>query len=161
VHYPAIEYITDPDEILKSLSKYHKSQIISKDHLESARFVIDVRTAKSTDQTFGLSAQKWESVKRMLSEASSRSEFCDIFKMACFLRPFYIGKANDLRIRLCDHFERRNSSLLSDLDGLQVPREAIWIGTKAVDESLELRDVPVLEEIMQRICNPPLVKRFG
>lgn len=77
--------------------------------------------------------------------------------------PLYIGKAEDLRARLTDHFERRSSHVLKDIDNSKIPYSDIYI-SYFLDPSESSADQPIttaLEEIIQRITNPPFTNRYG
>lgn len=77
--------------------------------------------------------------------------------------PLYIGKAANLQLRLEQHFDYK-TNLLNDINKSGIQLKDVYISF-IVDEdakSEEDEDLSVcIEEILQRITNPPLTKRYG
>ncbi|MDM0025735.1 GIY-YIG nuclease family protein [Variovorax saccharolyticus] len=81
--------------------------------------------------------------------------------IVCFASPLYVGKADNLRSRLEEHIGRK-SNLLSDIESQDISFEDIYVSfvidpISAPDSSITTG----LEEILQRLTNPPLTKRVG
>lgn len=77
--------------------------------------------------------------------------------------PVYIGKANNLQLRLDQHFNRK-TNVLQEIEDAGISLSDIYISfiideTNALEKNKELS--PCIEEILQRITNPPLTKRYG
>ena len=77
--------------------------------------------------------------------------------------PLYIGKADNLQARLCSHFEEESSSLLKSIRDSKIHFNDVFISF-ILDPVSEIYDDSIttaLEEIIQRMTNPPLTKRYG
>lgn len=75
--------------------------------------------------------------------------------------PIYIGKADNLKNRLVQHFEGK-TDFSQRLRKTSISVEDIYISyikdeISILDESI----TTTLEEILQRVTNPPLVSRYG
>jgi hypothetical protein len=77
--------------------------------------------------------------------------------------PLYIGKANNLQSRLSDHFDERSSTVLGSIRSAGIGFDDIYISfvEDSVSTSLPEQITTTLEELMQRVSNPPFTKRFG
>jgi hypothetical protein len=76
--------------------------------------------------------------------------------------PIYIGKADNLRSRLSDHFLGKGSTLLSMIDEKELSHDDVYVSY--LIDPISTSDVSIttfLEEIAQRLTNPPLTKRYG
>ncbi|KUJ82964.1 hypothetical protein AWR36_010500 [Microbulbifer flavimaris] len=75
--------------------------------------------------------------------------------------PVYIGKANNLQKRLLQHFEGK-TDFSGRLAKTSIPLEDIYISY--IKDEISLSDESItttMEEILQKITNPPLVSRYG
>ena len=77
--------------------------------------------------------------------------------------PLYVGKADNLRLRLSNHFDGQSSSLLASIKDAGINVEDVFISflTDPVSDVLPDQITTAIEEIVQRISNPPLTKRYG
>ncbi len=88
------------------------------------------------------------------------------YTMECLIAaspPLYIGKANCLRKRLEDHFKKRSSDVLDMIDEAGIARDDVYV-SYFLDpaQSSDGESVATgLEEILQRLTNPPFTKRYG
>lgn len=77
--------------------------------------------------------------------------------------PLYIGKADNLQARLDSHFQARGSRVLEMINSQKIPHDEIYISyfIDSISTSPDSSITTVLEEIAQRLTNPPFTKRIG
>jgi hypothetical protein len=107
---------------------------------------------------FGLSDSKEKELLDFLKDLNNRKKFYQLFKEICFARPFYIGKADDLRIRLNQHLKRR-SNILDTIDNHVIKHANIYIGYKIIESPKDLKLNVIFEEIFNRTVKPGLTKK--
>jgi len=106
---------------------------------------------------------KVQNFLEVIRESSEkRGELKDILEcMIASFPPLYIGKADNLKNRLSDHFNRK-TPVLSRIESSNVSLNDIYISFIADTVSdPEISITTMIEEILQRITNPPLTKRYG
>jgi len=75
--------------------------------------------------------------------------------------PIYIGKAENLRSRLSDHFDGK-SDVLSRIQDAGIPVDDIYISFIQDELTVEDKEITTsIEEILQRLTNPAHTKRYG
>jgi hypothetical protein len=73
--------------------------------------------------------------------------------------PIYIGKANNIRSRLINHFENK-TDLVNTIESAGIDKNHIYISY--IEDYFNDDDVTtVIEEIHQRLTNPAYTKRYG
>ncbi|MBK8394596.1 MAG: GIY-YIG nuclease family protein [Leptospiraceae bacterium] len=78
------------------------------------------------------------------------------------MRPFYIGKAKNIRKRLANHFSQVASSILTELDKQEISYHDIYIGYRQIERVSENEKLNgIFEEIAQRMLKPGLTIRPG
>lgn len=144
------------------LSNYSKKNLQFPEILKgNYKFIAEIREQKfdkNTTPLFGLSPLK---KNRLLNYFQTRSNiviFYEFFKEICFARPFYIGKANNLRSRLVSHFNG-NSDVLSELTNQRINDSDIWIGYKKIPLNNTDPMNVIFEEILSRNVKPGLTKK--
>lgn len=77
--------------------------------------------------------------------------------------PLYVGKADNIRSRLSDHFDEQSSSLLSSIKAAGIDLDDVFVSflSDPVSDAISDQLTTAFEEVVQRIANPPLTKRFG
>ncbi len=105
---------------------------------------------------FGLPDKKALELRQYLTKRGNVVEFAGVFQELCFGRPFYIGKANNLRSRLKQHFARSGSEILDSIDRNTIPYSDIWVGQKIVADSIAPNINNIFEEIFSRVFKPGL-----
>jgi hypothetical protein len=124
--------------------------------------IFELRNIDNTNTILGLSEFKSnELLKFIFNDDLCFSFFRDFFKEMCFSRPFYIGKAKNLRSRFVYHFERRNSKILDRLDEFEIPQTEVWISWKETPNLGDTEMAYIFEEIIQRKLKPGLVEKYG
>jgi hypothetical protein len=126
------------------------------------KFSVEIRERGLDSEILGLSNNKSTVLISHLKESRiNRESFLNYLKSIIFAKPFYIGKANNLRTRLQQHFEQRNSEILSHLKELDIKHTDVLIGYEVIESNLEDNINTIFEEIAQRILKPGLTKRPG
>lgn len=111
---------------------------------------------KDNSNIFGLSLSKSQELERYLNVPANLPSFSIFFKEICFVRPFYLGKANNLRSRLQDHFDSK-SNVMPEIVAKGVPENQIWVGYKKLNYTkTEARLNNIFEEIYSRRVKPGL-----
>lgn len=111
---------------------------------------------KDNANIFGLSLNKSKELERYLANRANLPAFSIFFKELCFVRPFYLGKADNLRVRLKSHFDGK-SQVLKEITAKAVPQNQIWVGYKKMTFSVtEPKLNNIFEEIYSRRIKPGL-----
>jgi hypothetical protein len=112
---------------------------------------------KNNNNVFGLSDKKSVELLNHLSDRNNIISFNEFFKDLCFARPFYVGKANDLRSRLKNHFSGK-SNVLPEINIRGINYQHILVGYKEIhlDQSLTPSLNTIFEEIYSRRMKPGL-----
>lgn len=126
------------------------------------KFSIEVRERALDCEILGLNSNKSKILIKYLNDSKiSRELFLIYLKRIIFSKPFYIGKANNLRNRLQQHFEQRNSDILNHLKEFNINHTDVLIRYEIIESNLEENINTIFEEIAQRILKPGLTKRPG
>ena len=113
---------------------------------------------KNNGNLFGLASKKSKVLKNYLQDSDNIKEFASFFKELCFARPFYIGKANDLKDRLKSHFNYQ-SGVLDQIDKAKINHSQIWVGYKLIEDKTNSGLNVIFEEIFSRTLKPGLTKK--
>lgn len=108
---------------------------------------------------FGLSPSKTIKLNNYLATASNRVLFHEFFKEVCFARPFYIGKANNLRTRLASQHFKGLTEVIPEIDGAGINYSDIWVGYKIIPDPNDEDINTIFEEILSRRIKPGLTKK--
>ena len=163
VYYPEFDpNLISNSDLIQLLETYSKKLLRHKEELKGTyKFIAEIKE-QGFRELFGLSPSKGALLKNFLSlNISNKGLFKTFFTELCFSRPFYIGKANNLRDRLSNkHFKRIDSTLLSDIDDEAIDYTDIWIGHKAIPILSTGNHLNVIfEEILSRTIKPGLTKK--
>tara|TARA_R110002072_G_scaffold211501_5_gene369091 strand:- start:849 stop:1481 length:633 start_codon:yes stop_codon:yes gene_type:complete len=152
-------------DVVERLQQYYPSQI---DFLMNSRVEITIERTpfgKPNEENFlGIkNRKKIENIKQLLDKNEKvRQVFAHTLEMLVSSSPpIYVGKADNLRNRLCDHFDNK-TELLGKIENADLPKDDIYI-SYILDELTE-EDCEVttsIEEILQRLTNPTYTKRYG
>ena len=145
------------------LQEYSKKNLQFPEILKGKyKFIAEIkeqRFDKNEAPILGLSQGK---KKKLLNHFNTRQNIIDFhifFKEICFARPFYIGKANNLRQRLVNgHFKSR-SEILPELLDQKINDSDIWIGYKLIPINIDSQLNTIFEEILSRNLKPGLTKK--
>ena len=111
---------------------------------------------KDNNNIFGLSNKSTLELESFLTVRANLPFFSDFFKEICFARPFYLGKANDLNVRLSNHIAGK-SNVMPSIAAKGISESDIWIGYKIIPNSnLTPKLNTIFEEIYTRKVKPGL-----
>jgi len=114
----------------------------------------------TNDTIFGLSKSKHLKLLTYLNDKNNLTFFSNFFREVCFSRPFYVGKANNLRSRFVNqHFKGVNSNILGEIRNSIIPFTDIWIGYKEILDPANDDINNIFEEIFSRKIKPGLTKK--
>lgn len=151
-------------KLLEKIEKYSKTNLnLPVNRNLSYKYSVEVKELMfKNDTIFGLSPEKKDILLDYLKKSSNNEEhFLKYFKKIAFKKPFYIGKATNLRLRLEQHFNKK-TEILNNLEELDIDFSEILIGYETlVQEEGVVGIDSVFEEITQRIIKPGLTKRVG
>jgi len=168
-YWPTLNNL-DEEEFLEYLSNWCEKIPIVTDEIWNSRLNVTIKkspfgTVFDNDYLFGLSKEhpKVKNLLNLLSKSeSNRLQFAHALEIILANSPpIYIGKADNLQRRLVNHFNR-DTSLLSMIEESGIDLKDIYIAfiEDAMSEG-ETSITTFIEEILQRIVNPPLTKRIG
>ena len=104
---------------------------------------------------FGLNTSKHNSLYTYFSIRANIINFKDFFQDFCFAKPFYIGKANNLRSRLSSNFNGK-TNVIPQINTKGIPYKDIWVGYKTVTGTVSKDMNVIFEEIYSRKVKPGL-----
>lgn len=158
----------DSESLIEALAEMQSRYPQQTENLFNSRIQIDIKKTpfglKNSNDILGVKNQnKIEMfLKAIKAEEDVRQVLVHVLEiLLSFSPPLYIGKADNLRNRLGDHFDNK-TPLLGQLDKSDIPHDEIFISY--VIDDLTMADTELttnFEEILQRITNPPFVKRYG
>lgn len=163
VFYPNLDpQFDDYQKYIEKLNIFTKIDIFLKEKYQKFKFTVEVYESgfPKNGNLFGLSNKKDDVFKTFLLEQKNRVNFELFFKLICFSRPFYIGKALNLRSRICQHINS-SSGIRHVLEDLEIESKYIWIGYQEMNITNEQDISNIIEEISQRILKPTLTVRPG
>lgn len=150
------------ENAIKILEDYSLGTLSFPECFSKFKYKVEVSELGFPDNNniLGLSDSKSKLLLEHLKSDESLKYFLKIFKETCFLKPFYIGKAKNLRNRLKQHFNGY-SEIIRQIDNSKISYNNIWVGYKIVEDNLNEEVSTIIEEIVQRIVKPGLTKRPG
>jgi len=164
VYHPTINDDISVDNLEKKLLEYTKVNLFFTETLTGPykfKAVISEQWYKDNGNIFGLSEIKKNRLLNYFRRDNNNIKvFLEFFERICFSRPFYVGKADNLRTRLVkQHFKGTSSSILGEIKNNNVSLTEIYIGFEEI-EDLENDEInEVFEEIFSRRTKPALTKR--
>jgi hypothetical protein len=163
VYYPEINAVTsDENQIKLLIDKYvSKSLLFSEEAKGLYKFhaIISEQSYPINGEMFGLSHAKSLKLYNYLKTPSNRIFFAEFFKELCFTRPFYVGKANNLRSRLATQHFKSLTEVVPEIDKLTISHTDIWVGYKLVPDPSSDDVNNIFEEIFSRRIKPGLTKK--
>jgi hypothetical protein len=126
------------------------------------KFRVEISERGFDNDVFGLGYKKSEILMQYLKTSKkNRIIFFEYLKNISFNKPFYIGKADNLRTRLRQHIDQRNSNILEYLIEMNIQFSDVLIGYEIIDTNFNESMNLIFEEVSQRITKPGLTKRPG
>lgn len=166
-YWPTFPSLT-ADGVLSVLRRWREKQPAFEDYAGNRRLGITILRAPlgfaGDGELLGLEESKSRELEQFIgtSDAAREALLVVLETIIASAPPLYIGKADCLRSRLQQHFAgRHQSQVLERIKRAQVPLEDVYISFIADPAPSEARMNLLLEEILQRLTNPPLVKRYA
>jgi hypothetical protein len=127
------------------------------------KFIAEIKEQKfdkHSSPLFGLSpSQRQKLINYLSSSRNNIRSFDEFFKEICFTRPFYVGKANNLRSRLSNYHFKSTTEVIPEITRQQIPETQIWVGYKLIPMNSNDEMNNVFEEIISRNIKPGLTKK--
>lgn len=163
VYWPEFDpYKIDIDRLEEKLIEFSGKKLQFEEELHGRfkyKSVIYEQRFENNGNPFGLSPSKRIKLINYLSDKNNLESFSIFFKEVCFARPFYIGKANNLRTRLVAGHFKRKTEVIPEIEKQKIPLSEIWIGYKLIPP-FENEDMnTIFEEILSRNIKPGLTKK--
>lgn len=164
VYFPDFDYVTaSPDSLKKLINEFMEKSLFFEEEIKgSYKFegIIKEQGFRKNGEIFGLSATKSLLLYDYFNDAANREFFYIFFKELCFARPFYVGKANNLRTRLAkQHFKGISSHIMSEIRKNAINGYDIWVGYKIIPDRGRSNINVIFEEIFSRVIKPGLTKK--
>ncbi len=157
------------DEFFKYIDELNENFPIYEETLENSRASIKVYKKafgiQKSGKIFGISEDNKKIkalIEQVKADEDSRKKLADVIQcLIATAPPIYIGKADNIKKRLQDHFNK-DTGFSKRLEHSSIPKGDIYISfIKDPNETINPSFTTGIEEILQRITNPPLTKRYG
>ena len=151
------------EEYVLKLKEYSSNELILESNFQDYRFKLTVKDSHFLDKNglFGLNEKKTNCLLEFISYNNDNLlNFVCFFKKAAFMKPFYIGKANNLKQRISQHISGE-SKIKPKIQKSGINHNDIWIGFERVEDSKSDELNLIYEEIIQRIVKPSLSEKAG
>jgi len=143
-------------DLIKNYSKHNF--YIEEEFLGTFKFQAKIweQGFRDNDNMFGLSDKNHKELEAYLSERTNIQFFSTFFQEICFIKPFYLGKADNLRSRLLQHFDSK-SNVVPQIIAKAIPEKDIWVGYKPISKPAPGSKInTIFEEIYARRVKPGL-----
>jgi hypothetical protein len=164
VHYINIDSKLGVNESWKALKNFSSVDFDNSEEGKGQKYFYKVRELSFKDynpnSVLGLKAERATTLFEYLSSSNlNLNKFLSYYRDLCFTRPFYIGKAQNLRSRISQHV-RGSSNILKEIDSHSIDKDCIWISFEIIDqEAPEILNI--YEEIAQKFLKPSITEKFG
>jgi len=160
VYWPDFDERTISKLQLVNLIKEYSKQnfFIEEEFLGTYKFRAKIweQGFRENGNMFGLNDKSDRELEDYLSDPLNLPFFSAFFKEICFIKPFYLGKANNLRSRLSQHFESK-SKIVPQIIAKGIPEKDIWVGYKKIGQPSPGSKInTIFEEIYSRRVKPGL-----
>lgn len=170
-YWPSLANV-DETEFLKMWKRWRDTQPQFEEVLNNSRMAITVRrtpfgVVSSETDIFGFkedSSKAKKLINAIESEAGVRQILAyTLESIVSAIPPLYIGKADNLQSRLGDHFSEQSSTLMQSIRQSGIAMDDVYISfiVDPISSNIDGSITTALEEIVQRMTNPPLTKRYG
>jgi hypothetical protein len=163
VYWPEINASVASEITIKTVVDEYvsKSLLFSEEAKGKYKFhaVIKEQGYPENGELFGLSPSKSAKLYNYLRTPTHRQLFIDFFKELCMSRPFYVGKASNLRSRLASQHFKSTTEVIPEIDSLKISHTDIWVGYKVIPDPGSDDISTIFEEIFSRKIKPGLTKK--
>ena len=160
VYWPEFDEMTITQAQLVALLKDYSKQnfYIEEEFLGTFKFQAKIweQGFRENNNMFGLSDKSNKELEDYFAIRANISFFSAFFKEICFIKPFYLGKADNLRLRLSQHFSGR-SIIIPQIIAKAITEKDIWVGYKEINRPAPGSKInTIFEEIYSRRVKPGL-----
>jgi len=165
VYWPDFNFETiTVNDLEKKLKEFSTKNLQFPETLKGMyKFIAEIKEQKfdkNIDPLLGLSQKQRNKLIRYFSaEPSNIENFHLFFKEICFARPFYIGKANNLRKRLNNYHFKDRTDVIPEIRKQKIPETQVWVGFKHIPMNADDEMNRIFEEIISRNLKPGLTKK--
>jgi hypothetical protein len=163
VYWPDFDPLTiNSAGLNKVLLEYTERTLFFKETLKGRyKFEAEIREQgyPTNGNLFGLSPSNTLKLNNYLNLPAHRILFHEFFKEVCFSRPFYVGKAKNLRSRLATQHFKSTTEVVPEIDAALIPYSDIYVGYKIIPDPNDEDMNTIFEEILSRRVKPGLTKK--
>lgn len=163
VYWPQINNKMSIVDVEKKLLEYTKNGLIFSEKLRGKykyEGVINEQWYKDNGNIFGLvEAKKNRLINYLKADIKNLDFFVNFFERICFSRPFYIGKANNLRTRLVSQHFKGTTEIMGQISDYGISRNDIYVGYEIIEDTASDKVNVILEEIFSRNVKPGITKK--
>jgi hypothetical protein len=163
VYWPEVSSKMSLINIEKKLLEYTKNGLIFSETVKGKykfEAIINEQWYRDNGNIFGLSDVKKNTLINYLkADPKNLDFFVEFFERICFSRPFYIGKANNLRTRLVSQHFKGTTEIINQLDKYSIPRNDVYVGFEIIEDKAPEKVNVILEEIFSRNVKPGITKK--
>ncbi len=161
VYWPEFDEKTITPGQLENLLKSYSSQsfYVEEEFFGPFKFQAKIweQGFRDNNNMFGLNDNSHKELADYFQIRTNIEFFSDFFKEICFVRPFYIGKADNLRSRLSQHFAGKKSIIIPQIVAKGISEKDIWVGYKEINRPAPGSKInTIFEEIYSRRVKPGL-----
>ncbi|WP_324755575.1 GIY-YIG nuclease family protein [Sphingobacterium thalpophilum] len=160
VYWPDFDAkIINENDLSNLLRDYSQRHLFFKESLKGRyKFEADIyeQGYPNNGNLFGLPFSKATKLINYFKDYSNRVLFHEFFKEVCFSRPFYVGKAKNLRNRLGNQHFKETTEVLPEITSSNINFSDIWVGYKIIPDPGNEDINTIFEEILSRKVKPGL-----
>ncbi|WP_158858673.1 GIY-YIG nuclease family protein [Lunatibacter salilacus] len=160
VYWPEYDpQMINPNDLIDKLAEFSCKSLQSPEEiLGRYKFKVKVEEQRfgKKSNPFGISDKQKIKLLKYLMDPLNVNPFFDFFKEICFARPFYIGKAINLRNRLANQHFNSKTRIIPEIDAQNILHSEIWVGYKKIPSHGGDEISTLMEEILSRNIKPGL-----
>jgi hypothetical protein len=160
VYWPQFDENTITVAQLTTLIKDYSKQnfYIEEEFLGTFKFQAKIweQGYRDNNNMFGLSDKNHKELEDYFQIRNNIIFFSSFFQEICFVKPFYIGKADNLQSRLSQHLSSK-TNVIPQIFSKGIPEINIWVGHKSINKPAPGSKInTIFEEIYSRRVKPGL-----
>jgi hypothetical protein len=146
-----------PQDLIDKLAEFSSKSLQSPEEIVGRyKFKVEEQRFEKKSNPFGLSESQKNKLINYISDSKNAMSFFEFFKEICFARPFYIGKAKNLRTRLGKQHFKSMTRIIPEIDRENIKHSEIWVGYKVIPAYGNDEISTIMEEILSRNIKPGL-----
>lgn len=163
VYWPSISNTPTLKNLEIKLLEYSKNNLLFSETISGNykfQATISEQWYRDNGNIFGLTNAKKDLLyAHFKKDPKNIKFFLEFFKQVCFSRPFYIGKANNLRTRLAKQHFKGTTEIMAQISKSGIPKGDIYVGFDLINDAATERVNVIFEEIFSRKIKPGLTKK--